>query len=157
MEPNTKIEDSYLEEVAYSMNEILSDEFALCIKTRRAHCALNDPDFHSKHILFEKQYHLLEDIIDDITERIRNLRHVPFLSSIAQHIDLMPVTEYESDNDGMSPIGILLAGHENILIRLREKIASYESILYFKNTRDYITGLLQVHQKMACLLQAQLE
>ena len=156
METKTRIKESYLEEVADSMNEILTDEFVLCIKTRRAHCSLNNPDFHDKHILFEKQYHQLEEIIDDITERIRNLRLVPS-SSMAQRLDLTHLTEYESDNDGTNHIGMLLAGHECILIRLREKIGRYANIQLYKSALGYVMGLLEVHQKMAWLLQAHLE
>ena len=156
METRARIKESYLEEVADSMNEILTDEFALCIKTRRAHCSVNKPDFHGKHILFEKQYHQLEEIIDDITERIRNLRIVPS-SSVAQRLDLTRLAEYESDDDGTNHIGMLLAGHECILIRLREKIGHYANIQLYKSALGYVTGLLEIHQKMAWLLQAHLE
>lgn len=156
METSTNLKERYSEELAHSMNEILSDEFALCIKTRQAHSSPYNPEFHSEHVLFEKQYRQLEDIIDDITERIRNFRLVPSFS-MSQNLDLAHQTENGSDNEGTNHIGILLAGHERMLIRLREKVGSYASIHRYKSVRDYVTGLLEVHLKMAWLLQAHLE
>lgn len=156
MEASTNLKERYSEELAHSMNEILTDEFALCIKTRQAHSSPYSPEFHSEHVLFERQYRQLEDIIDDITERIRNFRFVPSFS-MAQNLDLAHPTEHNPDNEHTNHIGILLAGHERILIRLREKIGSYASTHRYKSARDYVSGLLEVHLKMAWLLQAHLE
>jgi starvation-inducible DNA-binding protein len=62
-------------EIAQSLNRLLADEHVLYIKTRRAHWNVEGPDFLTIHRFFEKQYKQLEQIIDDIAERIRTIGH----------------------------------------------------------------------------------
>ncbi|MFL5787576.1 MAG: Dps family protein [Flavisolibacter sp.] len=61
--------------VAQSLNKILADEHVLYIKTRRAHWNVEGPDFLNIHRFFEEQYKQLEQIIDDVAERIRTIGH----------------------------------------------------------------------------------
>jgi starvation-inducible DNA-binding protein len=62
-------------EVAQSLNKLLADEHVLYIKTRRAHWNVEGPDFLTIHRFFEEQYKQLEQMIDDIAERIRTIGH----------------------------------------------------------------------------------
>ena len=45
------------------------------IKTRNAHWNVEGADFLTKHRFFEEQYGELQDMIDDVAERIRTLGH----------------------------------------------------------------------------------
>src|SRR5664279_5280016 len=75
METTIGIKPENLAEVAHSLNILLADEHVLYIKTRNAHWNVEGPDFHSQHLFFESQYGQVEEIIDDIAERIRTLGH----------------------------------------------------------------------------------
>src|SRR6476620_2185417 len=61
--------------VALSLNQLLADEHVLYIKTRNAHWNVEGPDFLNMHRFFEEQYKQLEELIDDIAERIRTIGH----------------------------------------------------------------------------------
>jgi starvation-inducible DNA-binding protein len=63
------------ETVAKELARILADEFVIYIKTRNAHWNVTGSDFAEKHKLFETQYEQLDDIIDNVAERIRALGH----------------------------------------------------------------------------------
>src|SRR2546421_5781988 len=75
MEAKIGIKQQSLATVAHSLSRILADEFVLYVKTLKAHWNVEGPDFHSKHLFFETQYKQLQNIIDDLAERIRTLGH----------------------------------------------------------------------------------
>ena len=156
MEANIGIKQENLAAVSRSLGKILADEFILYTKTRKAHWNVEGPDFHSKHIFFEKQYGELEQIIDEIAERIRTLGHYP-PASLKEYLELTHLTEESAGgNDSAKYIKELLADHESILIHLRENIDDYASALHDVGSSDYITGLMEIHEKMAWMLRAHL-
>jgi starvation-inducible DNA-binding protein len=157
MEAKIGIKQENLAAVAHSLGKILADESVLYTKTRKAHWNVEGPDFHSKHIFFEKQYGELEQIIDDVAERIRTLGHYP-PASLKEYLELTHLTEQSREkNDSLGYIKELLADHESILIHLRENINDYASSLHDIGSSDYITGLMETHEKMAWMLRAHLK
>lgn len=157
METRIGIKPEFLASVAQSLGKILADEFVLYTKTLKAHWYVTGPDFHSKHLFFEGQYEQLKDVIDEVAERIRTLGHFP-PASLKEFIELTHLTESSrGKTDAISFIRELLADHESILIRLRENIDGYANKLHDAGSSDYITGLMEKHEKMAWMLRAHLE
>jgi starvation-inducible DNA-binding protein len=157
MEAKIGIRSENLAAVAYSLGKILADEFVLYTKTRKAHWCVTGPDFHSKHLFFEAQYSQLEEMVDDIAERIRSLGHFPpaTLKEFLQLTHLTEETREKNNSEGF--IHDLLTDHESILIHLRENTNGYANALKDAGTSDYITGLMETHEKMAWMLRAHLE
>ncbi|WP_420153751.1 Dps family protein [Siphonobacter sp.] len=157
MEASIGIKPAYLAEVAHSLGKVLADEYVLYTKTRKAHWCVTGPDFHSKHLFFESQYQQLEEIIDEVAERIRTLGHFP-PATLKEFLQLTHLTEQSREkNDSLGFIKELLADHESILIHLRENIDGYANALHDAGSSDYITGLMETHEKMAWMLRAHLE
>jgi starvation-inducible DNA-binding protein len=157
METKIGIKQEHLAAVAHSLGKILADEFVLYTKTRKAHWNIEGPDFYSKHTFFEKQYGELEQIIDDIAERIRTLGHYP-PASLKEYLELTHLSEESrGKNDSAGFIKELLEDHESILIHLRENINDYASSLHDIGSSDYITGLMETHEKMSWKLRAHLK
>ena len=144
-------------EVAHSLNILLADEHILYIKTRNAHWNVEGPDFHSQHLFFESQYGQVEEIIDDIAERIRTLGHYAdaTLGSFLKLTHLSEETRERNDSGGF--MKSLLEDHEAIIIYLRENISRYANDLNDQGTSDFITGLAETHEKMAWMLRAHLK
>src|SRR5262252_9296139 len=113
-------------EIAQSMNVLLADENVLYIKTRRAHWNVEGPDFLAIHRFFEEQYKELEQMIDDIAERIRTIGHYAeaTLTAFLQETHLSEDTRAKNDSAGF--IKSLLGDHEMIIIYLRENIERYD-------------------------------
>lgn len=55
------------------LNRILCDENILYIKTKNYHWNVIGPDFSERHAFFRGQYEALDEIIDEVAERIRDL------------------------------------------------------------------------------------
>ena len=150
------IKPEHLALVSHSLNKLLADEHVLYIKTRNAHWNVEGPDFYSKHIFFEKQYEELEKIIDEVAERIRTLGHYP-PATLKEYLELTHLSEQSREkNHSLGLIKELLTDHESILIHLRENINDYATALHDAGSSDYITGLLEMHEKMAWMLRSHL-
>lgn len=157
--PKTRIgiKDANRAEVAQSLGTILADEFVLYTKTRKAHWNVEGADFYNKHLFFEAQYTQLEKIIDEVAERIRTLGHFP-PATLKEYLELTQLSEaYKGNNDSLSFIKELLEDHDSIIIHLRENIDRYSEDLNDIGTSDYITGLLEIHEKMAWMLRSHLK
>jgi len=157
MRPEIGVTPEHLSEVAHTLTNILADEFLLYAKTLNAHWNVEGSDFHSKHLFFEKQYDELFEMIDQIAERIRTLGHYA-IASLGDFLKLTHFTEGKEDkNDAISFIKQLLADHESIIIHLRSHINRYAIELKDLGTSDFITGLMETHEKMAWMLRAHLK
>lgn len=151
------IKPENLANVAHSLGKIMADEFILYTKTLKAHWCVTGLDFHSKHVFFESQYQQIQEIVDGVAERIRSLGHFP-PATLKEFLHLTHLTEQSREkNDATGYIKELLSDHESILIHLRENIDGYVTAFHDAGTSDYITGLMETHEKMAWMLRAHLE
>ncbi|CCH54851.1 starvation-inducible DNA-binding protein [Fibrisoma limi BUZ 3] len=156
MLPQIGIKPENLSSVAQLLNTVLADEFVLYVKTRRAHWNVESPDFFDKHKFFEAQYEQLDDILDVVAERIRTLGHYA-PSTLKEFLALTHLSErLQETNDGVGFIKELLADHESLISRLREIINRLADELKDLGTSDFITGLMETHEKMAWMLRAHL-
>ena len=150
-----KPEDSV--HVADSLNKLLSDEHVLYIKTRNAHWNVVGPDFAAQHKFFEGQYGDLEIIIDQVAERIRAIDHYT-VGTMEDYLKLTQLNENSRENnDSLSFIKDLLEDHESIIISLRENISRFANDWQDIGSSDFITGLMETHEKMAWMLRAHLK
>jgi starvation-inducible DNA-binding protein len=156
MQPNIGIKPENLTAVAHHLNGILADEFLLYTKTRNAHWNVEGPDFHAQHIFFEKQYEALDEIMDSVAERIRTLGHYA-PGTLKDFLQLTRITEQTREkNDSAGFIRELLADHETIIVAMRENIDRFANEYKDAGTSDFVTGLMEEHEKMAWMLRAHL-
>lgn len=157
MEPKIGILAENRASVAQKLNGVLADEYVLYTKTRRAHWNVEGPDFHSKHLFFESQYKELDDIVDNVAERIRSLGHYA-VGTMKEFLELAHLSEViHEKNDGAGFISELLHDQESLVMKLRELINYFANDLKDLGTSDFITGLLELHEKMAWMLRAHLK
>jgi starvation-inducible DNA-binding protein len=156
MKASIGISPKNLQAVATELTKLLADEFILYTKTRNAHWNVEGPDFHSMHVFFEQQYEHLDEVMDSVAERIRQLGHYA-PATLQSFLQLTHLTEKLGEkNDSLGFIKELLTDHENIIIFLREKIGPFANEYGDAGTSDYVTGLMEDHEKMAWMLRAHL-
>jgi starvation-inducible DNA-binding protein len=157
MTPAIGIDQKDLTEVAHTLTKVLADEFLLYTKTRNAHWNVEGPDFYAKHTFFEGQYEMLDETMDNVAERIRALGHYA-PATLKQFLQLTHLTEASRElNDSAGFMKELLADHESIIVFLRENINRFANELHDAGTSDFITGLMETHEKMAWMLRAHLK
>jgi len=157
MKTNIGIKQENISKVVEVLTKILADEFVLYTKTKRAHWNVEGPDFYNKHIFFEQQYDAIDEIVDTVAERIRALGHYT-PATLKDFLALTHLTEeLKENNDSTGFIKELLLDHESIIIYLRENINFIANDLQDAGTSDFITGLVENHEKMAWMLRAHLK
>lgn len=135
----------------------MADETILYIKTKNAHWNIEGADFFDKHKFFELQFGQLDEIIDSVAERIRTLGHYT-PATLKSYLSLTHLTEMASEkNDGLGFIKELLMDHEGIIMILREHIKLLTDTYHDAGTTDFITGLMETHEKMSWFLRSHLK
>ena len=157
MKPNIGIGEEQRNGVTQILNGLLADEFLLYTKTRNYHWNVVGPQFNDLHKFFEAQYEELDDIVDQVAERARSLggRATGSLGEFARNARLKEPSGDAPDAQGM--IGNLLADHEAIVRVLRADLEACAPRLGDAGTSDFLTGLMEQHEKMAWMLRAFLE
>ncbi len=142
--------------IADQLSKILADEYVLYTKTRNAHWNVTGSDFYDKHKFFEIQYGQLDGFIDNVAERIRSIGHfAPATLKIFLALTQLSEITHEK-NDSKSYIKELLMDHESIINELRRNIHPFAADFDDAGTSDFITGLMEEHEKMAWFLRAHL-
>lgn len=143
--------------VAAQLVKLLADEFVLYTKTLNAHWNVEGPDFHSKHIFLEEQYGMLQELVDSVAERIRTIGHYA-PATLKSFLELTHLTEYsDKKNDSLGFISELLEDHTVIIEFIRGNITPFAEQFKDAGTSDYITGLMETHEKMAWMLRSHLK
>jgi starvation-inducible DNA-binding protein len=138
------------------LNTVLADEFVLYVKSRRFHWNVEGPDFSELHELFQKQYEQLGDVIDEVAERARALDGIA-AGSFQEYLELTRLKEEPAQRyDARGMIAALLADHEAIVRNLRRDLRTCSSEHDDEGTMDFLTGLMQAHEKMAWMLRVYL-
>lgn len=154
MNANIGITEPNKKAVAKILQQLLADEFVLSLKTRNFHWNVVGSDFHSLHLFFEGQYNELDESMDALAERIRQLG----ILTIASLADFSEQSRLEDPRktglSGKEMIKELLADHETMIRQLRTDLETIDSKYDDAGNSDYLTGLMQMHEKMAWMLRS---
>jgi starvation-inducible DNA-binding protein len=156
MKPNIEIAEKHLKEGALLLNTLLADEYILYTKTRNAHWNIQGQNFIELHKFFESQYDALDIIIDDVAERVRALGHFA-LGSLKDFTSMTRLSEHNRDfTDQKHIIQTLMEDHESLIRSLRKDISNTAEKHRDLGTADFMTGLMEQHEKMSWMLRAHL-
>ncbi len=154
---NIAITDSNREQIVKILNALLADEYVLYTKTRNYHWNVVGPQFNDLHKFFEAQYEELNDFVDEVAERARTLGGKAWgtLAEFAQHARLK---EYPGQSPAATAmLSNLLADHEAVIRTLRADLVTVMDKYADAGTNDFLTGLMEKHEKMAWMLRAFLD
>ena len=136
------------------LNALLSDEYLLYTKTQNYQWNLTGPQFRDLHKLFEEQYIELSEIVHQVAERGRALDGWTFgtMNEFSQHAKL-------KERPGRYPraremIANLLGDHEAVIRQLRGNLETCADKCRDMGTHDFLTDLMEQHEKMAWMLRA---
>ncbi|MCX6609357.1 MAG: DNA starvation/stationary phase protection protein [Acidobacteria bacterium] len=140
--------------VANLLRQTLADEYVLYTKTRKYHWNVEGPHFHDLHKLFESQYEEIDETIDEVAERIRALG----LYSTGSFEEFLKDARIKEDAGGQvganQMIENLLSDHEAIIRSLRADLVTAAESYGDAGNQDFLTGLLESHEKAAWMLRS---
>jgi starvation-inducible DNA-binding protein len=157
MKANIGLNDEARLEIGQMLNLLLADESVLYATTRDYHWNVTGPEFRSLHLQFEEHYTQIAQWIDDVAERARAIG----VGARGHWADLAKAARLSADPGIGLPaermIAELLALHEDLAVQLRTDSAACGERFKDAGTADFLTGLMERHEKAAWMLRAQLE
>ena len=157
MDPNIGIIDKDREGVVKALTALLADEYVLYTKTRNYHWNVAGPQFSNLHKFFESQHKEPDDNVDEVAEWARavGVHAIGTLQKFTQHAR---VKEHPAHHPASREMIVeLLGGHEAIIRQLRENVLMTVEKYHDMGTSDFLTGILEQHEKMVWMLRANLE
>lgn len=139
------------------LSRLLADEHVLYVRLRNYHWNVVGMSFGPLHALFQDQYEALADDIDEVAERIRMVGGTApgTMAEFLQHATLAEQPGVLPDERGM--VAQLVADHEAIIRSLRRDLRACDEQYDDMGTSDFLTGLMEKHEKQAWLLRAHIE
>jgi starvation-inducible DNA-binding protein len=154
MKPAIGLSDTSRNGVLKLLAPLLADEYVLYTKTRDYHWNMVDPQFNDLYKFFEAQYEALGDFVDDVAERMRQLggKSPGTLAEFTR--SARPKEDPGQRPNARGMLAALLADHEAIIKTLRADLATAMDRFGDAGTSDFLTSLMEKHEKMAWMLQA---
>lgn len=153
MKPNIGIPEKKLKAITDILSVVLANQVTLYTKTRKFHWNVGGESFMELHKLFENQYKLLEEAIDETAERISKLSGKT-IGTMVEFGKLSVIKEspgkYPSSKEMIKE---LLADHETVIIQLRKNVDECADKLEDAGTADFLTGLMEQHETIAWTLR----
>jgi starvation-inducible DNA-binding protein len=157
MKTNIGIKEEARFEVGQMLNLLLADEYVLYATTRDYHWNVTGPEFPSLHTQFEIQFGQIADWIDQVAERARSIG----AGARGNWADLTKAARSSAEPGIGLPaehmLAELLALHEDLVLQLRSDSEACTTRYKDAGTADFLTGLLEQHEKTAWMLRSQLE
>ncbi len=153
MKPNIGIADKNINSIVDILTIILADEHVLYIKTRKFHWNVFGNSFMELHKLFEEQYTELEEIIDEVAERINKLGSKT-IGTMKEFCEITRLKEHSKKYpEQKEMLKELLIDNEALIIALRKDVETATEKLKDAGTADFLTGLMEQHETIAWKLR----
>lgn len=157
MKPNIGLSDKQRAGVVEILNTLLADEYVLYTKTRNYHWNVVGPRFNELHRFFQEQYEALDEVVDEVAERVRALGGEA-LGTLTEFLKRTRLKEHPGKSpEARAMLANLLEDHEAIIRHLRADLETCAEKYRDMGTNDFLTELMQRHEKMAWMLRAFLE
>lgn len=157
---NTKISiglsDEQLKTSVDILSTVLADEFTLYTKTRKFHWNVAGESFMELHELFENQYKEIEEIIDEVAERIGKLGSAT-VGTMNQFLEITRLKEWPNEYPTrMKMIEELLEDNETIIKSVRDDVDKCDES-GDAGTTDFLTAIMKQHETIAWTLRRYLK
>jgi starvation-inducible DNA-binding protein len=154
MDTHIGLSDAQRHGVVDILTALLADEYVLYTKTRNYHWNVVGPQFNDLHKFFEEQYNELNTIVDEVAERARTLGGNA-IGTLAEFLERTRLAEQPGQYPPARDMLVnLLADQENVIRQLRVDLETCADTHQDMGTNDFLTGLMEQHEKMAWMLRA---
>jgi starvation-inducible DNA-binding protein len=151
---NLGMPDGQRRAIAEGLSRLLADTYTLYLKTHNFHWNVTGPQFNSLHLMFEGQYTELALAVDLIAERIRALGE-PAPGSYSAFAKLSSIAEATGAPKAEEMVRIL-AEDQLAVVRTARSVFPLADAANDEPTADLLTQRMQVHEKTAWMLRANL-
>jgi len=155
MENQIGLNNDYTKKMAESLNIYLSDIQVIYMNLRGYHWNITGKQFFVLHEKFEELYNNINEMADEIAERILMLGGSP-VHAYSKYLKLSKIKEKENISSAEDTIGEVLKELKHLLSEER-KIVSIASTNGDEGTVDLITGYISDQEKKIWMLSSLLK
>jgi starvation-inducible DNA-binding protein len=154
MKPHIGMTDKNLKSVCTLLTHCLANAHLIYFKLRKYHWNVKGNNFMELHQLFESHYEQVHQSIDHIAERISQLGGEA-IGTTVEFSKYSIIKEHPGKNppNNIDMIKELLTDHESIIRGLRKGIEEVDEKYSDPVTADFLTNLMEGHEKMAWTLR----
>jgi len=138
--------------IAEGLQRLLADSYTLYLQTHNFHWNVTGPQFRELHLMFEEHYTELATAVDEIAERIRTL-DVAAPGTYKAFAELSSIKEVDGVPSATDMVGILTAGHEQVVRTCRDVLAVAQEA-HDESSAALVSDRMRVHEKTAWMLRA---
>jgi starvation-inducible DNA-binding protein len=153
IQPNLGLDGDARRSIMEILNTILADEAVMALKTHRARWHVHGVGFLELRELFKEQYHQLDQISEEIGERVSMLGG-PVVSSFTEYLKY---TRLDEEPVEAGCIMSLLADQEAFIRFLREDVRKCQDEYDDQGTTSLLVRVISSHEKMAWILRSYIE
>lgn len=154
MEMHIGLSEQVRQEISDGLAQYFADLYATYLKTQNFHWNLRGTEFYSLHLLFDKQYHELEEEIDEVAERIRSLGYY-VNASFTGFQQLTRIKDEEKVLTIKDMLQHLISAHE-MTCRNGRSLCALADKENDAGTVDMLGRRLAGHEKMIWMLRSSL-
>jgi starvation-inducible DNA-binding protein len=152
---NIGLENSYKNEMIENLNVFLSNVQVSYMNVRGYHWNIVGKQFFALHEKFEEIYNSLNEMADEIAERILMLGGAP-IHSFSEYIKVSSIQERKNVHSAEDTVNGLLADTA-ILLDNERKILSFASENDDEGTASLMSGFIGEQEKMIWMFNALLK
>jgi len=157
MTSNIGLNDQQIKGSTKILNQVLADTFVLDVKTRKYHWNVLGIHFYELHKFFQSVYEELDELVDEIAERNRSLMAYT-AGSMGEFVKTAVLQEdFSQITDGTQMLQNLLIDFESQITYLRQSINEVTDDFKDAGTADFLTGIIQKHEKTAWMIRSLLD
>ena len=137
------------------LQKVLSENYALYLKTQNYHWNVRGKLFRDVHLLTEEHYNNLFEAIDELAERIRALGFIA-PGSFKEFANLTNIEPGDSNKSDEAMIADLFESHQQIVKNMRIVLNNADEV-HDEVTVDMLIERLTFHEKAAWMFRSFLE
>lgn len=151
---NIGLQDKETDICIWILEKVLATEVVMEMKVRNYHWNIKGSQFNDLHSFFEEMYGTSAETIDEVAERIRMLgqevegNYARFLK------DSLVPEETKTWLSRQDMIQTLFEDKEKIISQMRKDILEIEDQTNDMGTADFLTAVIQTHEKNAWMLRS---
>lgn len=151
---NTGIGADDRQAIAEALSAILSDTYALLVKTHIYHWNVVGPLFHTIHVMTEEQYEDLFKATDEIAERVRALGYrAPVGGAAGKNAGDIVIELGAGTKSAHDMVADLIKDHESAIRKMRDAAELAENADDFVS-HDMLVGRMTYHEKVVWMMRA---
>jgi starvation-inducible DNA-binding protein len=153
IQPNIGLDGNVRKSVMEMLNTLLADEAVLTMKTHSAYRHVRGPGFLESRTLFDEQFQQLNNISNEIAERVRMLGGF----AISSFAEFLKYTRLEEQPGEVPDMMSLLADHEASVRFLRDDARKCLEDYEDHGTYALLVRFIGSHEKIAWILRSYIE